>query len=70
MRRRAALGFWLLFAGLACSTTKPWQREILAKPAMKLETVDSLDTLHGHLVGIREGAMGGLDGGGGGCGCN
>jgi hypothetical protein len=60
----------LLIAVSGCATTKPWQREDLAKPVMAVETGDPLDTLHEHLLGVREGAVGAMGGGGGGCGCN
>lgn len=60
----------LLFLCIGCVTTKPWQHEDLARPVMDVRGDDGLDTLHAHLIGIQEGAVGGLDGGGGGCGCN
>jgi hypothetical protein len=59
-----------LFLASGCATTKAWQRELLAKPVMVLDTSDPLDTLHDHLLSVREGAVGALGGGGGGCGCN
>jgi uncharacterized protein DUF4266 len=54
----------------ACATTKAWQREDLAKPVMDISSDDPHDTLHAHLLGVREGAVGGFGGGGGGCGCH
>jgi hypothetical protein len=60
----------LAVSATGCSTTKPWQREYLAAPVMSPETTDPLDRLHDHLLGVREGAVGGMGGGGGGCGCN
>jgi hypothetical protein len=62
--------FAFIAIAAGCATTKPWQREILAKPVMSVETSDPLDTLHAHVRDVREGSTGGLDGGGGGCGCN
>jgi hypothetical protein len=67
--RSAALLLLLLLA-TGCATTRPWQRELLAKPVMEVEATDPLDTLHGHLLSVREGAVGAMGGGGGGCGCN
>jgi len=60
----------LVLAAAGCATTKAWQREALASPVMAVEPTDPLDTLHGHLLSVREGAVGALGGGGGGCGCN
>lgn len=54
----------------ACSTTKPWQREILAKPEMRIDPEPDRAALRYHMLGTREGAVGSLAGGGGGCGCN
>jgi len=64
----------LLLAVLAttgCATTKPWQREHLAKEIMSPDDPDAERTaLYQHFLGTREGAVGGFGGGGGGCGCN
>ena len=57
-------------AAVSCATTKPWQREQLAKPVMAPDSDPDREALRGHLLGVREGAVGGLGGGGGGCGCN
>lgn len=57
-----------LFA--SCATTKPWQREHLAKPVMQPDPDADREALRSHLLGVREGAVGGFGGGGGGCGCN
>lgn len=56
--------------GAACATTRPWDREILAKPCMAPDPDPQREALHHHYLGTREGAVGGLGGGGGGCGCN
>ena len=66
----AALITTLAVSATGCSTTRPWQREHLANPVMRPDTGDPLDRLHDHLLGVREGAVGGMGGGGGGCGCN
>jgi hypothetical protein len=58
----------LLVSG--CVTTRPWQREDLARPVMNLDPDASAFALEQHLLGTREGAVGGMGGGGGGCGCN
>lgn len=54
----------------ACSTTKPWERELLAKPEMRIDPEPDRSALRHHMLGTREGAVGSLGGGGGGCGCN
>lgn len=62
----------LALSGLAtgCVTTQPWEREILAKPAMSADPDGDEEALRAHVVGLREGAQGGFGAGGGGCGCN
>jgi hypothetical protein len=53
-----------------CATTRPWQREYLAKDVMALDPDPAAFAPQQHLLGTREGAVGGFGGGGGGCGCN
>jgi len=69
--RRSCL-LLLVFASAltGCATTKPWQREYLARPAMAIDPDPDADALRAHMLGTREGAVGGFGGGGGGCGCN
>jgi hypothetical protein len=54
----------------ACATTRPYEREELARPEMALEPDRDEAALRQHLLGTREGAVGGGGGEGGGCGCN
>jgi len=54
----------------ACSTTKAYQRETLARPIMAPDGDANREALHHHVLSTREGAVGGFGGGGGGCGCN
>ena len=49
-----------------CSTTKPWQRDTLAKPEMAPDGDEDREALRFHLLSTREGAVGGFGGGGGG----
>ena len=52
----------------ACEPVPAHMRGRLAHPTM---TADEISFgLDGHVRGVSEGAMGGLAGGGGGCGCN
>lgn len=59
-----------LVAISGCSTTKPYQRESLAKPIMSPDGDPDREVLRHHVLSTREGAVGGFGGGGGGCGCN
>ncbi len=52
-----------------CSTVKPWERELLAQPGMKLESNANVRAEQ-HMLESREASVGGFGGGGGGCGCN
>lgn len=65
----AGLVLSLLFVN-ACARTRPYQREDLARPEMAPDPDPDEAALHQHLLGTREGAVGGFGGGGGGCGCN
>jgi hypothetical protein len=69
-RARWLLLLLLVVAAGGCATTKVWEHGDLSKAVMDVRGDDGLDTLHEHLLEIREGAAGGLGGGGGGCGCN
>lgn len=72
-RRVAASLTFAIAAGLlggGCVTTRPWERETLAKPIMSPDPDADRDALRAHLLGLREGAQGGFGAGGGGCGCN
>ena len=60
----------VLALGGACARTKPWQRGTLAKPIMSPDGDGEREALRRHMLGTREGAVGGSGGGGGGCGCN
>jgi hypothetical protein len=68
MCRRLVLGFLLVVA--ACETVRPYQRENLARPVMSLDPDRGQFALYQHVLGVREGSVGGFGGGGGGCGCN
>ncbi len=63
-----------LFASLlalsACSTVQPWEKDLLAKPSMRLVTSEVDNALDEHIYFSKEGSLGGQGVGGGGCGCN
>jgi hypothetical protein len=54
----------------ACATTKAYQREKLADRVMSPDGDADREALRSHMLGTREGAIGGFGHGGGGCGCN
>jgi hypothetical protein len=59
----------LLAATAGCVHVAPYERGTLAHPTMTAE--DPYKTpLAAHVEDVSEGAIGGLSGGGGGCGCN
>lgn len=62
----------VVLAGLVggCATISPYERERLSRPDMALGSSPELMQAEGHATEVREGAMGGLGGAGGGCGCN
>ena len=57
-------------AGCSSLGVKPWEREVLARDDMQLDS-NPLDTsLDDHIYFSKEGTSGGRGFGGGGCGCN
>ncbi len=56
----------------ACSGIgpKPWERDLMAKPAMALDAAAIDAAIDDHVYFSKEGASGGRGFGGGGCGCN
>lgn len=61
----------LLSVGITgCVTTQAWERETLASPVMDPDGDRDRVSLRDHVQATREGALGGMGAGGGGCGCN
>jgi hypothetical protein len=54
----------------ACAGVKPWERDQLARPEMAWDPDPLEAAQRSHIHFSREGAIGGGDTGGGGCGCN
>jgi len=54
----------------ACSEVKPWDRDLLADPAMQLVPSPVDSALDEHIFFSKEASSGGQGVGGGGCGCN
>ncbi len=49
---------------------QPWERDVLARKSMQLNTEPSITGFHEHIYFSKEGAAGGRSFDGGGCGCN
>jgi len=62
-----ALGL-LLSAG--CATVQPWDRDLLAEKKMSFIPSPMLLAIDEHIYFSKEASTGGIDAGGGGCGCN
>ncbi len=67
LARRLAILLALALGG--CATILPYERERLATRDMQLASSPELGLAEGHATEVREGAVGGLGGAGGGCGC-
>lgn len=68
-----ALCFTLLVLALGgCKSlgVKPWERDVLAKPEMALESGALQAGTDDHIYFSKEASSGGRGFGGGGCGCN
>jgi len=68
---KTTLGLILLAALAAttgCARVAPYERGALAHPTMSAE--DMASAMDEHVRALSEGAVGGVSGGGGGCGCN
>ena len=70
---------WFLWSLLAvalaalsscAAAVKPWDRDLLAKPSMRLVPHPMLSAIDDHIYFSKEGSTGGMELGGGGCGCN
>lgn len=68
---RVAFALALAFSGAAgCATVRPWEREDLAKPAMRVGGDPDEAAQLDHTFAARESAMPAGTGSGGGCACN
>jgi len=59
-----------LAGGCAHLGVRPWEREELAKPEMRLDSHPLENAIDDHMYFSREASSGGRGFGGGGCGCN
>lgn len=72
-----AMLVWSVLAGAALMSTgcaslgaKPWDRDLLARKSMQLNTHPLITAADDHIYFSKEGASGGRTFDGGGCGCN
>jgi hypothetical protein len=65
----ALIGIALL-GGCATTSVKPWQRDLLARNSMQLNSEPTMTAFREHTYFSKEGASGGRTFDGGGCGCN
>ena len=66
----AIIALGLLAGGCAAPGVKPWERDLMARPAMMLDS-DPIDSaIDDHIYFSKEASSGGRGFGGGGCGCN
>jgi len=70
LRVAAALAATLSVAGCSSMGVQPWERDVLAKPEMRLDADHVTRALDDHIYFSKEASSGGRGFGGGGCGCN
>ncbi|MFQ5735402.1 MAG: DUF4266 domain-containing protein [Thermodesulfobacteriota bacterium] len=58
------------FAVSGCARVRPWEREHLADPIMRLDSHKEEKAVREHFLATREGSVGSFGVSGGGCGCN
>lgn len=70
MRICIAIFFVLAISGCGLTPVKPWERDVLARENMQLNTDELLELMDEQIYYSKEAAHGGQGVGGGGCGCN
>lgn len=70
IRLVSVVGLALVVTGCGTLGVKPWQREILAKPEMALNSEPIDAAIDDHIYFSKEATSGGRSAAGGGCGCN
>jgi len=61
---------FIALSGCSDMGVKPWQRDLLAQPAMQLNADAMSTSFDEHIYFSKEASSGGRGLGGGGCGCN
>ena len=59
-----------LLSGCSSMGVQPWDRDLLAKRSMQLNTHPNISAADDHIYFSKEGSSGGRGFAGGGCGCN
>ncbi len=59
-----------LTGGCAATAVKPWDRDLLAEKKMRFNPLPMEHAVDQHIYFSKEASVGGMDVGGGGCGCN
>lgn len=70
IRTYAALAALLALSGCAHLGVEPWQRDVLARREMSLDSNPLDAAIDDHIYFSKEASSGGRGFGGGGCGCN
>ncbi len=70
MKRTIFFTFIVLLSGCSSMGVEPWERDILAKPEMALDSDPLTSALDDHIYFSKEASSGGRSFAGGGCGCN
>ena len=70
MKTTISIMLVLLLTGCSSMGVEPWERNILAKPEMALDSAPLTSALDDHIYFSKEASSGGRGFGGGGCGCN
>lgn len=70
IRSALMIGLALLASGCANLGVQPWERDVLARPEMSLDSDPITSGLDDHIYFSKEASSGGRGFGGGGCGCN
>lgn len=66
----AVVGVVCLVSSCSSLGVKPWDRDIMARKSMQLNTEPNITAYHEHIYFSKEGSSGGRTFDGGGCGCN
>jgi hypothetical protein len=70
MRVASVVAALALVLAAGCTSVRPWEREMLARPDMAWDPDPLESARRGHVYFSKEATPPGGPGGGGGCGCN
>ena len=66
----AVVGLLAMVSSCSSLGVKPWERDVMARKSMQLNTEPNITAYHEHIYFSKEGSSGGRTFDGGGCGCN